>query len=552
MNNGLFLALALLLAEPPAPSQQPVVPVVPVGVSPETPRYLWYGGRTRVFVGASADAACHFLPTESVPLLDMCNAGGKGPNDYRVLLPALHAEGLDKIRLWVALGRAKDAVNLPLIEGKKNQDYFDRLRAVVSTAQGLGMLVEVTFFAPFAGGAGGGQGGSPELFATDLGVRAAQKKIIEWTVEELWSFENVYWEIANEPEDQKTDPAAVAAWHEEMVATVASFDSPKRYPRLQRPHLIAAQPFTTLGGDRYIRNPGISILNGHYTQVADPPLDLGALQLVRRYPKAPKVLGFNEGKITPLRGTAAPRRHRNGAVDPEPSLDAARAEAWEFLLSGGGLLDHWGYLSERGEPRPLVGEIRRQLSVLQSFMNSLPLAKLETAASEEEEPPGWIKAGLDPYPAGTRGWDAATGSQRYWAALQTDAKAATGRLFLLYSHQSTRRCAQDADFTAAGCLGGFLPMGGYDARVWEAGSGKRYTASFAVDLGPQPGLFDVVWRRPADLQPLKQQTLAWRREACELPGCVVCPGPGADPAKDCTIALPEGYDFDVLLHIWQR
>ena len=533
---------ALAAGAPPAPIT-PVAPVTPVGVSPEAPRYLSIGGKPRVLVGASADAACHFLPTADVPLLDMCNAGGKGPNDYRVLLPALHAEGLDKIRLWVALGTAKDAVNLPFAgdeknQAQKNQDYFDRLRAVVATAQDLGMIVEVTFFALFAGG---------EL--TDERMRIAQKKIIEHTIEELWSFDNVYWEIANEPESQTVDPAVVAAWHEDMLATVAAFDSPARHPRLQRPHLVAVQPFTTAGGDRFVRHPQVAILNGHYTQVTDPPLDLGALQMARRYPSAPKVLGFNEGKITPLRGTAAPRRHRNGAVDPEPSLDAARAEAWEFLFSKGGILDHWGYVSNRGQPSPLVGEIRRQLSVLQGYMNGLPLARIETAASEEGQPPAWITAGLDSYPSGTLFWDPATSSQQYWAALQTDAQAASGRRFLLYSHHSTRRCLQDADFTATGCPGGFLPMGGYDARVWEPGSGKRYTASFAVDLGPHPGLFDVVWRRPADLQPLRQQTLAWRQGSCELPGCLVC----SDPQKTaCTVGLPGGYDFDVLLDIRQR
>lgn len=530
----LFLA-ELCFGAPPAPG----APVTPIGASPEAPRYLSIGGKPRVLVGASADAACHFLPTEDLPLLDMCNAGGKPPNDYRVLLPALHAEGLDKIRLWVALGTVKDAVNGPFDgKGEKNQSYFDRLRAVVGTAQGLGMIVELTFFALFEDG---------EL--TDERRRVSQKKIIEHTIEELWSFDNVYWEIANEPENQTVDPAVMAAWHEEMLATVAAFDSPARYPRLQRPHLVAVQPFTTAGGDRFVRHPQVAILNGHYTQVAAPPLDLGALQMARRYPNAAKVLGFNEGKITPLRGTAAPRRHRNGAVDPEPSLDAARAEAWEFLFSKGGILDHWGYVSNRGQPSPLVSEIRRQLSTLQRYMNDLPLARIETAASEEGQPPAWIKAGLDPYPTGILSWDAATSSQRYWAALQTDAKGATGRLFLLYSHHSTRRCLQDADFTATGCPGPFLPMGGYDARVWEAGSGKRYTASFVLDLGPHPGLFDVVWRRPADLQPLRQQTLAWRQGSCELPGCLVC----SDPQKTaCTVGFPDGYDFDLLLDVRQR
>jgi hypothetical protein len=548
-----------------------------------------------VLVGASADAACHFLPTADVPLRDMCNAGGRPPNDYRTLLPALQAAGLDKIRLWVTLGGARDAVNIPFAwDGKvwrldrKNQEYFDRLRAVVSTAREHGLIVEVTFFAPFTGGdfeTGPWSWASnravapdpypdgplrragftaPEFFVVGAGnerMRIYQKKIIEWTVEELWCFDNVYWEIANEPEDQKVHPLAVAAWQEEMLAAVAAFDSPARYPRLRRPHLVAVQPFTEAGADRFVRDSRVSILNGHYAQVAtgqertlpDPPgtpsgLDLGALQMTQRYAGAAKVLGFNEGKITPLTGPAAPRRHLNGTVDPEASLEASRAEAWEFLLNQGGILDHWGYVSSQGRPSPLVAEIRRQLSALKDFVNRLPLVRIETAASSSGRPPAWIRDGLPPYPTGTSGWDEAAGSQRYWAALQTDPGAATGRLFLLYSHHSTRRCLNDADFTAAGCPGPFLPLGGYDARVWTPASGKRYTARFSVDLGPRPGLFDVVWRRPADLQPLRRETLAWKQAACELPGCRVC----ADPQTPCTVGFEDGYDFDILLEITQR
>jgi hypothetical protein len=48
---------------------------------------------------------------------------------------------------------------------------------------------------------------------------------------------------------------------------------------------------------------------------------------------------------------------------------------------------------------------------------------------------------------------------------------------------------------------------------------------------------------------LRQQTLAWRQGACELPGCLVC----SDPQKTaCTVGFPDGYDFDLLLDVRQR
>jgi hypothetical protein len=72
-----------------------------------------------------------------------------------------------------------------------------------------------------------------------------------------------------------------------------------------------------------------------------------------------------------------------------------------------------------------------------------------------------------------------------------------------------------------------------------------------VDLGPNPGTFDVLWINPANLQTVKQQAVAWRTGTCSLPGCILCSNPQTSP---CVIGLSsnEGYDFDVLLKIVQR
>jgi len=620
-------------------------PVTPLGIRANAPRYLAYAGQIKLLVGASADVACHFRYTKTNPMLDKCNSGPSlidppapgqptpSPSTYYAqVLTDLKNAGFNKTRLWVALGLEKDRENLPFLwdaQGgnwrldQKNQDYFDRIRAVVSKAKELDMFVEVTFFAPFQGPNNGfsagpwswnanraraldpGQTGPPTragftshyyavINDARTGVEAArnermrkyQQKVIEWTVEELWCYDNVIWEIANEPEDRKVYPLNVADWQRSMIAMVRQADCPANAPpsecaprpALTRRHLIAVQPFTELGASAFVGDIKVAILNGHYTQVRtdptptlpDPPgtsnrLNLGAIQLARLQGNSvAKVLGFNEGKITPLGGASGTRSHVNGSVAEGP--EAARAEAWEFLFYRGGTLDHWGYLSRNGASSSTVTAIRQQLSNLKAFMGGLPLERLKSSAIR----PNWITNNtLSPYPVATQGWDAARSSQRYWAALQTDETAATGRWFLLYIHHSTRRCydpraQQEREFTASGCdddndpntlpsrPGPFMSLGGYDARVWTTPQSKRHRETFNVDLGPNPGTFDVFWINPANLQTVKQQAVAWKKTSCSLSGCIICSNPSA--SNPCSIGLSpsEGYDFDVVLKIVQR
>ncbi len=613
--------------------------VAPIGVWGLSPRYLAYAGQVKLLVGASADVACHFRYTKNNLMLDKCNSGPSisdppGPGQptpspgthYAQVLTGLKNAGLNKMRLWVALGWEKDKENVPFLWvdedenvggrdhwrlDQKNQAYFDRIRAVVSKAKELDMFVEVTFFAPFQGGGFSGspwswnanrakaldegQTGPPTrvgftgpyyftIHDPNTGVQGArnermrqyQRKVIEWTIDELWCYDNVFWEVANEAEDQHVLPLSVAGWQRDMIAMVRQRDCPANapdctdhLPALTRRHLIAVQPFTQAGGDSFVADASVAILNGHYAQVRsdsvrtipNPPgtenrLDLGAIQLARLYGASSKALGFNEGKITPLGGTGGTRSHVNGVLAEGP--EGARAEAWEFLFDRGGILDHWGYLSKDGATSPTVQAIRQQLSALKTFMSGAPLSRLRSSTN----PPGWIIGNtLNAYPDGTLPWDSGRKSQRYWAALQTDENAATARWFLLYIHHSTRRCTKkgnsEPDFTASGCPGNpppgkFLAFGGYDARVWTAPLSKRYRESFEVGLGPEPGTFDVFWINPANLQTVKQQGIAWRKTSCNLAGCIICSNPS--PSSPCTVGLNsnEGYDFDIVLKIVQR
>ncbi len=361
--------------------------IVPVKISPTLPRYLSYRMKNRLLMGDSADAGCHLdLPA------DKCNFA-----NHPTTLQATRNEGLDKTRLWIALAGEKTPINVPFLYcaaantspdcapapagsypfwrlDKPNDLYFSRLRQVVSFAQLKDLLVEVTFFAPFEGdffaaGPWGGKGrlpgangqlevvkfsqeeyavvddplGTPAALA-NLKMRAAQKNVILWTVRELWCYDNVWWEIANEPESETVDPLAVAKWQKDMIR--ATMNEEAKYPKLDPGgHLIAVQPFSQLGADQYRNDPNVDILNGHYTTVitdfastlpggVSRKLDAGALTLVQKYGTRQRPFGFNETKITPFGGKGGTRAHVDGVLQqgfPEP----ARAEAFEFVLDQG-------------------------------------------------------------------------------------------------------------------------------------------------------------------------------------------------------------------------
>src|SRR6185295_17520486 len=184
-------------------------------------------------------------------------------------------------------------------------------------------------------------------------------------------------------------------------------------------------------------------------------------------------------------GKGGTRAHTSGALT-ERLAEPARAEAWEFLFDQGAAYDHFGYLSG-GDPNT-PGTIRRQLGVLAKFVNTLPLGRLSSSRA-----PTWVS--LNQYPKGTTtDLDAARVTHRYWSALQTKLTDAS-RLFLLYLHHSTVRCAvstannaPEAEFTTAGCpkdlIGQsiFLPRNSFDARIWP--TQKFQDRLTLLNLGP--------------------------------------------------------------------
>jgi hypothetical protein len=176
------------------------------------------------------------------------------------------------------------------------------------------------------------------------GLLAVQEAMVRKIVTELNGYDNVYYEICNEP----YFGGVTMNWQHHIADVIAEAEK-----SLPNKHLISQN---ISNGSKKIEkpHPAVSIFNFHY---ATPPKSVS-----ENYPLN-KVIGDNE---TGFKGT-------NDAH--------YRMEGWEFILNGGGLYNNLDYSfvagHERGDfvyPAKQPGgggpEFRRQMTVLHDFINS--------------------------------------------------------------------------------------------------------------------------------------------------------------------------------------
>lgn len=242
--------------------------------------------------------------------------------------------------------------------------YFHRLREFVRMAGERGIVVEVTLFCPFYRSIfaddriwnyspmkasnhinGVGAGNSDACFQVNSDLLPYHKALTRKIVAELKDCDNVIYEIMNEPYF-----GAGPGWEEQIISELVAAES-----GLPQRHLIARNIANV---QQTVTNPNsaVSIYNFHY---AVPNASLANQGLNR-------VIGNDE----------------TGGVG---TADLPyRREAWEFMLSGGGLEDHLDFsftpTSENGLAAPKQDggggpAIRHQLAVLRWCLESLPLVR---------------------------------------------------------------------------------------------------------------------------------------------------------------------------------
>ncbi|MGE3315424.1 MAG: hypothetical protein AB7O26_09930 [Planctomycetaceae bacterium] len=248
---------------------------------------------------------------------------------------------------------------------KWDEEYFQRMRRFLSSARKHGVVVEITLFCPLyreemwaaspmnvknnVNGVGDCRR-DESLSLKHPQLVEVQTEFVRKIVRELNEFDNLYFEICNEPYVRKVPDD----WQYRMIDVVVETER-----SLPNQHLIS---LNISNGRRKVENPhgAVSIFNFHYCV----PPDTVALNFGLN-----KVIGENE---TGFRG-----RHDF----------LYRSEGWDFLLAGGGLYNNLDYSFTPAYPAgdfldyqsPGGGspDLRRQLGILKRFLDGLPLLRMK-------------------------------------------------------------------------------------------------------------------------------------------------------------------------------
>ena len=385
---------------------------VPIALHPQNPHYFTYQGKTTALV----TSAEHY---GAVLNLDF---------DYKKYLQALAGEGMNYTRIFtgtyyeitgdfnieknnLAPRRGRYIGPWPEAEAdqskfdlsKWNEAYFVRLKDFLSEARKHGIIVEVTLFSSIYSEKTWGvspQNPVNNVNLTDSisrkqaqtldnhGLWKYQEAFVKKMVMELNGFDNIFFEVQNEPWSDHTvsvynivnkdelvkndwtnkadfaDEASLA-WQDAVAKTISRTEQ-----QLPKKHLIA-QNYTNFRASIPKVEPNISILNFHY---AWPE----AVQWNYHYDK---VIGFDESGFA-------------GSDDA-----VYRRQAWQFMLSGGGLFNSLDYSfsvgNENGKgtyqaPGGGSTALRVQLKTLVDFLGSFNLEKLYPNYNSIRSAPGLI------------------------------------------------------------------------------------------------------------------------------------------------------------------
>ena len=398
-----FIFFGVLTVLIPARAQQ--ISEKPIALHPQNPHYFLYRGNALALLGSGE----HY------------GAVLNGDFDYHKYLETLSADGMNYTRLFGGSYVEVPAKSFGILrndlapepgkfvapfarsaepgyEGggnkfdldKWNPEHFTRLHDFLSDASKRGIVVEVTLFSSQYGDMQWNV--SPfnrknNVNATDeidwkklntlenRNILGYQEKYARKLVREASAYPNVIFEIANEPwsdrpvlnnvvnpylfsgRDQYPNSidlpdAATMAWQTRVAEWITSEES-----NLANKHLIAQNCCNFVYPVRDVL-PGVSIVNFHYAYAEAAALNYGL----------GKALSYDE----------------TGFLGRED--DKYTRQAWNFMLSGGGVFDHLDYSFSVGheDGRDLEAngpgggspELRKRLRILSEFLKGLPLVEM--------------------------------------------------------------------------------------------------------------------------------------------------------------------------------
>lgn len=249
---------------------------------------------------------------------------------------------------------------------KWDPDYFERLRDFMTEADKRDIIVEITLFSSIYEEAqwklnpfhpDNNINNLPEIDFKDVHSLEnykhieIQNRMVQKIVEELNGFDNLYFEVCNEPYADMIDDA----WHHHIAGLIIETEK-----NLPKKHLVSYNYKNNLGY-LSVLPAAYSILNFHYA-VPDAVIQNRHLQIP---------IGDNE---TGFKGTAD---------------WPYRTEAWAFMIAGGALFNHLDYSfaveHESGnfqypQTQPGGGNagLRMQLGFLRQFLEQLDFLHMKT------------------------------------------------------------------------------------------------------------------------------------------------------------------------------
>jgi hypothetical protein len=367
MTRCFFPPVALLLAATSAS-----LAAEPIRLHPGNPHYFQFRGRPAILVtGGEHYGAVLNLDFDYVKYLDELKSKGLNltrtftgayrevPKDFNIARNTLAPAPGRFICPWPEV--TQDKFDLK----RWNEAYFRRLKDFVAQAGRRGVVVELVLFCPYYQDSmwaasplnatnnvnGIGKLKRTEALTLNNGeLFAVQEAMVRRIVAELKDFDNLYYEICNEP----YFGGVTIEWQHRIADIITSAET-----SFSARHLIAQN---IANGSKKIEDPhpAVSIFNFHYSR----PPDSVAMNYHLN-----KVIGYDE---TGFDGTG----------------DAAyRIQAWDFIIAGGAVYSHLDFSFTAGhedgsfqyppaQPGGGTATLRNQFRILKQFMERFDFIRM--------------------------------------------------------------------------------------------------------------------------------------------------------------------------------
>ena len=460
-----------------------------VRIDQDNPKYLWFRGKPLVLISASehygsvinrpfdyekylADAAQHKMTMTRTFLL------------FRELQSARNPWSPDKpespdfLTPFVRSGPGKALDGEPIYDlDQWNPEYFARLHSFLDLASKDGIVVELTVFSNTY---------NNEVWSLNP-LRAENNKqhvgAVDWEeylslknpelvrrqsayarkiIQETAGYDNVYYEICNEPGGGvagHVSPADVDAWQEEMARVMRD-----EMQRLQHPHLLSGQQAFTYGDknafpqDATFSSKTFDIANVHplpNMQFDGQVYDLG--NFMSKELRLDQVAGFCRATFPRPKPVVLDEDNAASMYRDVTGWTIHRKRAWTALLSG----CHYDYIDfsitvarEAGTAASQSG-IRSWIGHLSEFMASFDYAHATLAS-------GWV-AGLP-------------------EKLTTSSMSVGDKDYVVYLADSRELEDPSAGASLGGKVSLLLPAGSYNVRLYSPVSGG-YSPAIQVTGG---------------------------------------------------------------------